>query len=216
VTIEAGRTATFGSVTSNGDSAIIINGIMRHEGTVLQANVTVRARGEIEVANNDAQVTGRITVEAEGNVRVRGDNVRFEGEVAIDGTTRLEFGSIPPYYREVVRCNGDIEFHVTSIATLEEGTRGIILRYDAAASATATNLLHCRYRLTDGTTKIDLRVQARTPSRRLLSSCSESTVAVENGEVAYTYCSLTQSAASSVTASVLSVLLTIVGFLYLL
>jgi len=216
VTVREGTTATFGSVTSNGDSAINVDGTLRHEGTVLQADVRVRTGGEVQVANNDAQVTGRVTVDPNASVRVSGDNVRFEGEVAIDGTTRLEFSSIPPYYRDVVRCTGDIIFRVASVANLEEGTRGVIIRYDTSVPATATNLLHCNFKLTDGTTTVDLTVREQAPTRRLLSACAQSTVTAENGDITYTYCGLSEGAASSLTASIVTVVLTIVGLVYLL
>jgi len=216
VTVQTGTTATVGSVTSNGDSAINVDGTLRHEGTVLQATVNVRTGGEVDIVSNDAQVTGAISVDANGVVAVSGDNVRFEGRVTIDGTTRLEFGSVPPFYSNVVRCTGDIEFHVSSVADLQDGTVGVILRYDPTVSTTAPNLLQCAYKLTDGTTTVDLTVKASAnPARRLLA-CSDSTVTASGGEVTYTYCGLNQGAASSVTASVLSVLLTIAGLLYLL
>jgi len=216
VTVPAGTTATFGDVTSNGDSAINVDGVMRTEGTVLQTAVTVRTGGEVQVVNNDAQVTGSVTVNANADVQVSGDNVRFAGPVAIDGTTTLEFGSVPPYYSNVVRCTGAIEFHVASIANLQEGAQGVIMRYDPTVPATATNLLHCTFKLTDGTTTVNLTIHAQTPARRLLSSCSQSTVTAQSGDVTYTYCGLNQGAASSVTVSVISVLLTIVGLFYLL
>jgi hypothetical protein len=216
VTVQAGRTATVGSVTSNGDSTINVDGTMRHEGSVLQADVNVRSGGEVQIANNDAQVTGRVTVNANGDVRVSGDNTRFTGDVAIDGTARLEFSSVPPFYSNVVRCNGAIELHVDSVNNLQEGSTGVILRYDASVSATATNLRHCTYRLTDGTTTVELTVNGATtaPARRLLSTCHESTVTADSGQVTYTYCGLNEGAASSITASMISVILTIAGLMY--
>jgi hypothetical protein len=215
VTVPSDRTAAFGAITSTGDSAINVDGTLRNEGPVLQANVNVRSGGDVQVVSNDAQVTGKVTVDANGHVTVGGDNVRFEGDLTIDGTARLEFNSVPPFVRNVVRCNGDIEIHVTSVNDLQEGTTTVVLTYDPTQATSATNLRHCTYTLTDGTTTIDLRVNgATTPARRLLSTCHESTVTADNGQVTYTYCGLNQGAASSVTASVASVLLTIAGLIY--
>jgi len=204
VNVATGKTATVGDVVRTGDATadvrVDVSGTLTHEGQVLSAPVTVNAGGTLEVRNDRAAVTDKVTVSASGHLEVSADAARFSGDVTITGDVTI-VATDPPTFDRVIDCTGKIDLRVENLATLPEGSEGTVLKYDATNTATATALIRCHYALTTSTgTRAELTSSSTRPTnaRRLLTTCSQSTVWTENGSLKYIYCGPSGSAAYSI------------------
>jgi hypothetical protein len=204
VNVETGKTATVGDVVRTGDATadvrVDVSGTLTHEGQTLSAPVTVNAGGTLEIRSDRATVTDKVTVAASGRLEVTADAARFSGDVTITGDVTID-ATDPPTFDRVIDCTGKIDLRVENLATLSEGSTGVILKYDATNTATASALLRCRYALANSAgVRSDLTISNTRPTtaRRLLVSCSQSTVWAENGSLNYQYCGPSGNAAFSI------------------